>query len=259
MTVQALTVPPGGQLAWTFPLPPGLPPDAELRLHYRFSTSRPGLTPVRGTWRIGSSFRATVTNVPSIRHTVSLRASEAGAGQSLVVRYANDDPEPLTVVFPPGDGVTLHLRAGGFTANFARAVLMLLFRLALFCAIGLTAGTLFSTPVAVLMSLTAVLFVQTGGYVATLAGQDRLTPWSLTGEAAPGLGDAVLRALFQFLNLLLSPLQNGVPVDQAALGLVVEPAGVARAFLVQVLLYSGLLAVLSTAVFNRRELALPSS
>ena len=259
LTVQSLIVAPGGQLEWTFTLPPDLPPDAELRLKYRFSASTMSLATVQGTWRAGKLFRAMVTNTPSVTHTLSLPASSADGNPTLRVRYLNDNPEPVTLVFPPANGVELLLPAGTFPANFARAVLMVFLRLALFCAIGITAGTLFSTPVAVLMSLAAVIFVQAGSYISTLTQEERLTPWSVLGQTEPGIGDHLLRLLFRFIDLLMAPLQTGSPMDQAAIGLIVEPFGVARAFLIQVVLYSGLLAFLSTFVFNRRELALPTT
>jgi hypothetical protein len=259
LIVQALTVPPGGQLSWTFTLPADLPPGAELRLNYRFSTSRFGLMPAQGTWFIGPALRMVTTNQPSIPHTLRFAADSAQGKSDLVVRYVNDDPDPFTVVFPPGQGVELQLPAGTFPANFARANLLVLFRIALLCAIGVTAGTLFSSPVAILMSLAAVIILQASGYVGTLAHQDRLTPWSLLGESSPGLADHVLRGLFRVLDLVIAPLQTGRPMDQAATGVMVEPMSVVGGFVVQIILYGGLLALISTFVFNRRELALPSA
>ena len=264
MLMQALAIPPGGQLAWTFPLPPDLDPAAGLRLSFRFSTSRLGIQPARGTWLAGPPqgaplFRITATNNPGSVHTLELPAASAAGGSALVVRYINDDPEPFTLLFAARDGLVLHIPAGGFAANFSRAVALTAFRLALLVAIGLTAGTLFSTPVAAFMALAGMIVLQLGGYVGSLARQEQLTPWSLLGGAEPGPTDAVMRMLFRLLDQLLAPLQTGRPLDDAALGILVDPAVVAQAGIVHLVIYGGLLALLAGACFNRRELALPTS
>lgn len=264
LSIQALTVPPGDSLTWTFKLPAGLPSDAELRLKFWFSTSEMGVRPIQGTWLAGSSaanpaFRITTTNAPSTPQRIHFSSSCAQGSSTLVVRYVNDDPAGRTVVFPPSQRVELQTPAGIFPVNFVRAVLMVFCRLALFCAIGVAAGTLFSTPVAALMSFAAVIIVQCGSYIQSLTQQDRLTPWSVLGQSAPGLGDHLMRLFFRLLGVMIAPLNSGQPIDQAATGIIVEPFAVAGALLIQVVFYGGLLAALSTLVFNRRELALPSS
>lgn len=265
MLVMAHTIEPGARREWRFILPDHLDPQSELRIKFRFSTSRLGQEPARGTWMIGPPgetplFRAAFTNTPGVPHLLRLPASVAAGGSQLSVQYLNDDPDPFTVVFPPQDGLAVLTRAGAFVPNFLRAVLVVAFRLALLVAIGVTASTLFSTPVATLMALAAVIILQAGSYVGSMAHQPQITPWSGNGPPTGlrGLMDFLIRQLFRLLDLLLAPLQSGRPLDDAATGLWVSPALVARSGLIQVLLYGGLLALLATAAFNRREVARPT-
>ena len=262
--VAAHTLPPGTRQTWTFPLPAGLQPDAEWRLKFRFSTSQMGSPPMHGTWLAGppgdeSRIRITATNTPGVPRWMSLPGIAAEGQTALRISYVNDHPEPITIVFPPQDGLVLQVSAGRFPANFARAVIITALRLALLTALGVTASTLFSTPVAAFMALAAVVFLQAAGYVGTLATGAQPIFWRPDAPMGTGLLDAAIRLIFKALNLILAPLQTGHPLDDAATGIWVSPGLVLQTAIVQILIYGGALALLATVVFNRREVARPSS
>ncbi len=264
LLARAHTIGPGEKKTWTFDLPSSLPADADLRLRFKFSSSRLGGPPVRGTWLAGPSdapavFRQAATNAPEVVHLLDLPALHTTPGATLVVTYINDDPDPFTVFFSPGDGLHLQARAGAFLPNFLRATLLTVIQLALLVAIGVTASTLFSTPVAALMALAAGVVLRAGDFVRSLAHQQTYTPWSARDGAAPSLLDVLLRTCYRTLDLVLAPLQTGRPLDQVATGVWIDPLLVLRAGVVQVLIYGGVLAVLATVVFNRREMARPST
>jgi hypothetical protein len=136
---------------------------------------------------------------------------------------------------------------------------VVLARLAFLTAVGVTAGTLFSVPVAAFMSMALVLLLQLSGYVESLSRQAVLVPWHDAEGGGPTWADALLRAFFQALHVLLAPLAGPDAIEAAATGLLVDTSALLRAFVVYVLVYGGLLALFSTYVFNRRELALPSA
>ena len=264
LLMAAHTVNPGASQRWTFRLPAGLATGKTWRLNVRLSTSRLGGQPAVGTWLAGppgseDRFRLAVTNAPGIPYRVHLPGHLSAGASALVVQYLNDDPDPVTVILAPRDGLELQVPAGSFGANFLRAVGILAVRLALLTAIGVTASTLFSTPVASLVALAMVIILQAAGYVSSLATGTQPILWGGEATAAPGLLDLLLRKLYWILHHVLAPLQTGHPLDDAATGTWVPPALLARAAVVQLLVYGGLMALFATAAFNRREVARPSS
>lgn len=264
LLLRASTVEPGARRDWVFQLPPDAARAPSITLRYRFSSSQFGLDPLRGLWLAGPPSRPeaaqlTVTNAPGVAHELVLSGRLVPEDGVLAIGYVNNHPTPITVVFDPVDGVQIRVPAGGFEGNFARALLMVLTRLAFLTAVGVAAGTLFSTPVAAFMSMAMVLLLQLSGYVDSLTRQAVLVPWHDAEGAGPTWLDHLLRLFFQGLHLLLAPLAGPDAMDAAATGLLVDPIDLLRAVLVQVVLYGGALALFSTYVFNRRELALPST
>lgn len=263
MLARAHTLGPGMRKAWTFRLPPAGARGQPLRLQIRLATSRMETDAVRGTWLAGppddpDRVRVVSTNRTNLAQPLDLPA-EAAEGSILVVSHLNDHPDPVTVYFSPRDGLSLHVYAGPFLPNYIRAVLVMLVHLMLLAALGVTASTLFSTPVAALMALAAALVLQAGDMIAGLAREGNLLAGREGGPPGGGLLAAVLRLLYRGLDALLAPLHTGRPLDDVATGIWISPAFVLHSALVQVLLYGGLLALLATLVFNRREVARPSS
>ncbi len=107
-------------------------------------------------------------------HTLRLPANTAGAERVLTVQYTNDHPEPVTIIFPPGSIQVLPY-AGSFEANLARALVILFFHLAFLGAVGVTAGCLFSMPVAAFFSLFTMILLKFIPYIESMAGRDVLS------------------------------------------------------------------------------------
>ena len=133
LLARAHTIGPGEKKTWLFAVPATLPADADLRLRFKFSSSRLGGPPVRGTWLAGpadkpAAFRVTATNAPEVVHRLDLPSLHAAPGTTLVVTYINDDPDPFTLFFSPGDGLIVQARAGSFLPNFLRAALLIVRR-----------------------------------------------------------------------------------------------------------------------------------
>jgi hypothetical protein len=78
----------------------------------------------------------------------------------LAVGFLNVPVNNTVVIFPPEDGLEVLYKAGTFTGNFLRAVLLILFRLVFLACLGILASTFLSFPVALLLCL-AVFFTGT--------------------------------------------------------------------------------------------------
>ena len=89
--------------------------------------------------------------------------------------FSNHGAYDATLFFDPTDGLVLRLPRGTFSGNYLRALASLYLRLALFAALGVTFGTLFSMPVATFLTLVLILILQLSGFISASAQVDRAT------------------------------------------------------------------------------------
>lgn len=82
----------------------------------------------------------------------------------LAIAFMNVPPNSATVIFPP-DGLEVLYKADTFTANFIRAVLLILSRLIFLACLGILAATFLSFPVAILFCLVLFLTASFSGFV----------------------------------------------------------------------------------------------
>ncbi|MBI2441192.1 MAG: hypothetical protein HYV35_07475 [Lentisphaerae bacterium] len=253
-----LAVPPEGTQSWTFRLPEGSRP--ALFLQFRFATSRiERQMPVAGEWLITADetsgpYSVSGSYTPHVNHTLKLPPGKPG--QKLTVTYKNvETTAPATVVFAadPGSGLSLLIHETSFESNFLRALLLVLARLAFFSALGLTAGMLFSFPVAVFTALGFLLMTALrGGVGAKALAIEEESAHSLLTEAL----NTVLNGIWQLANLIAPPLARFDPLNFLPTGGFIPWTLVGQAWAVLVLAYGGALALLGIWRFSRREMYL---
>jgi hypothetical protein len=265
-------VPPGGTRRWIFPAVPKIGFDEVLILRVQFMAAR--YAEPRGMeadWSLGAPgaepfFRTSARLRALVEQDLAVPAPPGGLPPALEAVFVNRTGE--TVLFNPGQGVRLLVPAGSYAANLARAYLLILFKLALLAAIGLTMGSLFSPPVAVLTAFFALVLFAFSGYIGSVARtgvfyvphhheQEAGAGHEHGDEEEPGWMrtrlDSSLKAAFRGLDKVLSPVRRLDPLERVAGGERISPAEVARGFGVLVLLGSGLMAALGAAIFRRRE------
>ena len=208
------------------------------------------------------------TNLPA-------RAESDNALRYSVTLFNGFDPG-ATLFFDPADGLVLRRPAGTFAGNYLRALAQIYLRLALFAAIGVTLGTLFSLPVATFLTLVLVLVLQLSGFIVAAAQVDRATfvanvaPFGAHShvhgdEAAPAPSAAARAAAaglfyaYRATYLTLRPLLEDRTLDDLATGTWLPPRALARNAVQQGLVLPLLLGLLSAAVLKKREWALPST
>ena len=264
LLTRAFSVPPGGKREWIFSVPEGAGRGPPLLFRYRFSSSEIGLERVTGLWRVGrrdspTRFEYTAETVPGVIRSFKVPASAVPGSGSLVVEYANVNESPVTVLFAPDDGLQLLLSETSFEANFVRALLVVFAQLAFIAALGVTAGSLFSMPVASFVSFCLLLIIQMSGYVQSMAAQEPAFTWRGGVGETPAFWHAFSQAFFRVMNTIVSPLQGPNPLDLLAGGEFITWPWLAHALLVKALLYGGCLGLVGWWILNRREIALPSS
>ena len=264
LLTEAHLVPPGGKLPWTFPLPPTAPTDRPFQLRFKISSSV--LTPLKiiGRWSIGREREArryeTTQEGNSVGvNSISVPAAALQGAGPLIVEYANVHPQPVTILFSPQESLTLLLYAGPWEGNLARALLVMLWRLAFIAALGVTAGSLFSLPVAAFAAFQALIVLSTSDFIRSMAARDVRVPVNPDLAArAPALLDAALTYFYRLVSSLIQPLETADPLALVATGQLLPWSTVAFGGLIQVGVYGGLLLLLGSWVLRRRELALPA-
>jgi len=265
VAIEQQTVRPAGQQRWTFPPVLIDRASAAVTLQYRFSSSLMGVTGVKGRWLAGTDQQPVLLevareSVPRALNTISLELDERWRGKPLVLTYIDMDPAGGTVLFDLHDGLRVLAPHRGFDGNFARALLVMLGQVAFFTALGVTAGCLFSLPVAAFVSLFLLLLVQMASYIEGIAGNELVLPWQtdIPGEAMPW-GTVLVTLVFKGLAMLLSPLVQESVLEHLATGRFISYAWTVRGLLVQGVLYALVMCAVSAGIMNRRELALPGS
>ena len=277
------SIAPGESRGWLFTL---APPAREggprtLLVQFKADSSMPGASEMEASLELdvaGQTATRPLRGMPGTLQTVVFDNLRPGAAQALVT-FVNHGAHGAALFFDPAEGLILRRPAGTFAGNYLRALAQLYLRLALFAAIGVTLGTLFSMPVATFLTLVLILILQLSGFISAAAQVDRATfvenvaPFGATahslggGEAAatpePSLAArataTVLFYAYRATYRTLRPLLENRTLDALSTGTYLPPRDLLRNVLQQGVVLPLLLAGLSAAVLRRREWALPSS
>jgi len=273
------SVAPGASHSWSFALPHPSDNPASLMIQYKCDSSVPGAADVHSTLSLqvaGMTVTREGLAMPGTVQTVlfSNIPPEASTANVTLLNHGTHD---ATLFFDPAEGLILRQPMGTFTGNYLRALGQLYLRLALFAAIGVTLGTLFSMPVATFITLVLLLILQLSTFVSAAAQVDRadfvakVAPFGATGhthgdaEDAPDQPSILARGAANLLfiayrgtYLTLRPLLEDRSLEDLSTGTFIPPRDLLRNFLQQGLFLPLLLALFSTAILRRREWALPN-
>ncbi|MBU0677193.1 MAG: ABC transporter permease [Verrucomicrobia bacterium] len=264
---QAFTVPPGASRAWTFVLPESIRNESFL-FRFRLSASQMGATSVRGEWTVrcegvDDSYETVMVSPANRLQSFSLPIEYVRPGRVLHVSYENLH-EDHTVIFPHDEGLIAYLYEGDFAMNFIRELLLIFAQLSLLAAVGVTAGTLFSMSVAALVAIYCLIIVQAGAYITGVAEQSRLIEHTghhhgpVVEEIAPaGLMEHAVKGLFAVMSVIVKPLQAPNTLEWLSNGQLVPWHLVGETLAIKVIVYTGILGLLSACAFKKKEVGLP--
>lgn len=244
---------PGGRKEWTFRRAFNADTAGPASLRFRFADAS-GAVSIRGAWEVSAP------GARPYRHEGVFRMDQPGelplpgsalqGAGPLTVAFLNTDPAAAAAVFAIDSPVKLSMRGGSFEGNVFRCVLLLLLRMAVLSAIGLTAGCACSFPVAAFLTIS--LFA-----ALTFSGWAR--DWNDPGQALPGtrempFSDAQWHEDFSgAASALLFPLRQPGVVESLASGRAI-PARTVLGMSALVALYVALLAAMGGAILRRRQL-----
>ncbi|MEM7391804.1 MAG: hypothetical protein AAF492_05595, partial [Verrucomicrobiota bacterium] len=251
----------GEKRQWVFDLPDHIDQTLPVLVRFRFNASSIGSDKIQGTFRIKTDnhpepWVVATSNAPKHLHSFVLPEDIPEGARRLMLEYSNDNPTPVTVIFNEDDGLLLLAYHSRFEANLARALFMIFIQLAFVGAIGLTAGTLFSMPVAALASVYVILLFSSSGYLQKNVEGENIVSFE-PGQAAPWF-EGFLKALFNLIYFFVKPLQTVNYTELLALGRLIPTAAILGAVIFKLFIYSGVMAALSAYSLRKREVALPT-
>ena len=247
----------GGELLWEFNNVKPLDPNQSLFVRFKYDVSvNPPDLHVYGRWvigddrqvRYGTGIKTPIRNFDRkdlIRtfYEIEVPADVVADDGYLAVGFLNVPLNSTVVIFPPKDGLEVLYKADTFTANFIRAVLLILFRLIFFACLGILASSFLSFPVAILLCL-AVFFTGTiSNFVIEsfdFLSEDLSSIYSYTFKP-------IVRLLPQFDKF--NPANFLVPGRLLSWSFIGQAAGL------MVCVKAFLLLVVGLLIFNRREIA----
>ncbi len=164
----------GHELVWEFNNVKPLDPNQSLFIRFKYDVSvNPPDLQVFGNWFAGDDrqlkYGAKVQtpiyafdrkDLIRTFYEIEVPADAVAEDGYLAVGFFNVPLNNTVVIFPPEDGLEVLYKADTFTANFLRAVLLILFRLIFLACLGILASTFLSFPVAILFCL-AIFFTGT--------------------------------------------------------------------------------------------------
>jgi hypothetical protein len=150
----------GQWLVWEFNNVKVLDPNESIFIRYKYDVSiNPPDLEIYSRWDVGDNRQyppiyETFLGKDPIRTFRELKVPAYLIAEDgyLSIRFLNVHLNNTPVMFPP-DGLAVLYEADTFTANFIRAVLLVLFRLIFLACLGTLASTFLSFPVAILFSL----------------------------------------------------------------------------------------------------------
>jgi hypothetical protein len=230
-----------------------------LHLRVKFHTAQLGNdSAINTVWLVGRIesgrfWRMPKQLTPEAFHEFAIPPDLFGTDGRLHIECENRDQ--VTLLFPLTDGLEVLFPEGGFAANYARALLVLLCWLALLAAVGLAASSCLSFVIAALLAVTLLVLGLSGDTLSgvleegTVLGVDHET-----GRPNATAANAVLLPVYRALNWLVQSVQTVSPVETLSEGRMITWGQLAACAL-RIALLAGGTALVGMVIFNRRELA----
>jgi hypothetical protein len=255
-------VPPNHLRRWTIDL--GLQRhrlrDQPLFLRIKFHAAQTNLSgSYLGLWQVGPAGSTRSRSLPQSLaadtfHEITIPPNLYDEAGILTVDFENRNETAL--MFPLQDGLEVLYREGSFGLNFIRGLGIILCWLALLAALGLSAASLLSFPVAAFFSVSLLMVALSSGTLSSVVQEGSITGADHeTGAVAGSWIDFVLVPFFHVVLGVVNLVQSFSPVDALSTGRSITWGQLGQAVAQVVLLLGGILAVTGIALLTRRELA----
>ncbi len=243
--------PVGHELIWEFNNIKPLDPNQSLFVRFKYDVSvNPPDSHVYGRWVVGDIRQLpfeiyTFDRKDLIRtfYEIEVPADAVADDGYLAVAFLNVPLNNTVVIFPPEDGLQILYKADTFTANFIRAVLLILLRLIFLACLGTLAASFLSFPAALLFCLVVFLTGTISGFC--------LESFDFMGENLSKFYTYIIRPIVQLLPQFdkFSPTKFLVPARLLSWSLLAKVA------VSLICIKAIILLLLAFLIFNFREIA----
>lgn len=234
--------------------------DKPLQLRIKFNTANTySKDTYVGLWQIGDpNGNYWRTNFESLAqdtfHEFEIPANLFDKDGVLTVSFLNANNTSL--IFPLDDGIEVLYPESSFAMNFARGLAVIFCWMALLAALGLTAASFLSFPVAAFFSLAMLAIVLSSGTLAETVDNGSVGVGNEEkGIAGHSVFDVVLIPTFKGILAVVSLTKTVSPIDSLSSGLAISWGQLGLVFGQIVVLLGGIFAVVGMILFQRRELA----
>ena len=250
-----VSIQPGGSYVWDFKLP-AKSKDEGFWVNFHYSAAGGAVTPVDLVCDIIEE--GTITARKEVQRKSGMEATlyfEPGSisTSSPSVRIAHiGGNDSGGVLISERNGVSILTPSGSFPGNLLRALLITLAAMMALSAFGLTAGAMFSLPVAVLSATTILLVALSGNYYSSNPAD-----YSLSEEAGttPSVIQTISVKMLSTAGTVTSPVLNSAPYSSLAQGIRIPFIATLKALLLLGLGAPLILAPFSAFILRLRELA----
>lgn len=261
LQIKDRTVQSGTTNSWLFVLP-HFANQASLYMEYETASSHVGIAPIKGTWIFrdenGAAFwTQQVNQVQPQTQTLRIPRQALPESYHIQAQFVLLEPAGATLIFSPDSDVRMIQQTGSFYLNLFRAFLILSSQLALFSALGITAGICFSLPVAVFFSTSVVFITHIAGHVYEMMAQP--TNHHHASNALPDFLSHASNTFLYILHAAGSPFRTPPVLSFLSEGHKITASMLWTSLSLQACCSVLLLCVLGTWALRRRELGLPTS
>lgn len=247
---------PSHELVWEFDNVKPLDPNQNLFVRFKYDVSvNPLDLQIYSRWAIGDvrqlrygTFETPIYDFARkdlIRtfHEIRVPADAVAKDGYLAVAFFNAPQNDTTVIFPPNEGLEVLYKADIFSANYIRAVLLILLRVIFLAALGILAASFLSFPVAILLCLAVFFTANISGFI--------LESFESLSENVSGVYQYTIRPVIYLLPQFdkISPTKFLVPARLLSWSLLGKTAAVIICVKALIPLLAALL------IFGRREIA----
>jgi hypothetical protein len=247
---------PSRELVWEFDNVKPLDPNQNLFVRFKYDVSvNPLDLQIYSRWVIGDvrqlrygTFETPIYDFARkdlIRtfHEIRVPANAVAKDGYLAVAFFNAPQNDTTVIFPPNAGMEVLYKADIFSANYVRAVLLILLRLVFLAALGILAASFLSFPVAMMLCLAVFFTANISGFI--------LESFESLSENVSGVYQYTVRPVIYLLPQFdkISPTKFLVPARLLSWSLLGKTAAVI------ICVKALLLFVAALLIFGRREIA----
>ncbi|HBG26247.1 MAG TPA: hypothetical protein DDX75_04055 [Phycisphaerales bacterium] len=173
---------PGGTVIWEFENVKPLDPNDSLYVRFKFNASQvPPDELFYGVWYVGDyrqmkngqeTMKTPIYAVPRKDVSKTIRefqvpAQAVAEDGYLAVLFFNEPENNSTIIFSEEDGLEVLYKAGNFSENYVRAVLVIFSRLIFFAVLGVSLTTWLGFPVAILFCFVVFFTGVINGFITT--------------------------------------------------------------------------------------------